>query len=466
MDTLGSSDLIAVIDIGKTNARIFLLEAQSGEIVWTSRRPNRVIASSPVTQLDVWGVEKWLLRELAAAPNKQRVRRIVPVAHGAAAVLIDGSGKVLVAPDYEDPIYETRREDYARERDGFERTFSPHLPLGLNLGAQLHFLEREHGDLFRQVAGILLLPQFVAWRFSGVMASEVTSLGCHSDLWRPFDCSFSALAIRRGWATLLPPMRSAGELLGPVRPELATALGLDSRCQVVCGIHDSNASYLSHWLRRGPGHRFAIVSSGTWTIAMASGVDMERLRQDRDMLANVDAFGSPVGTARFMGGREYLAIVGDDGMATIPTRAALGSIVGKQAMALPSFAKGGGPFQEKEGRLLRADGLDRLERAALATLYVSLVTDVMLDMLGASGDLVIDGPLANNPLFGPVMSAFRPASRVRLADSSTGPMSGGIALALGTRRPSMKGEEELVVQPPAIEGLSAYRTAWRRHLLP
>src|SRR5438132_12793080 len=100
------SDLIAVIDIGKTNARIFLLEAQSGAIVSTSRRPNRVIATSPVRQLDMQGIETWLLRELAAAPDKQRIRRIVPVAHGAAAVLIDAADNVLLAPDYEDPVYE------------------------------------------------------------------------------------------------------------------------------------------------------------------------------------------------------------------------------------------------------------------------------------------------------------------------------------------------------------------------
>ena len=135
-------------------------------------------------------------------------------------------------------------------------------------------------------------------------------------------------------------------------------------------------------------------------------------------------------------------------------------------MALPSFAKGGGPFQDKEGRLLEADGLSALERAALATLYVALVTDIMLDMLGASGDLVIDGPLASNPLFGPVISTFRPASPVRLADSSTGPASGGLALAMGAERQAMNDEEKFVGQPLAIEGLLAYRRAWRKCLLP
>jgi hypothetical protein len=65
--------LIAVVDIGKTNAKLFVLDAQSGEIVWSRQRPNEVIAESPVKQLDVGGVETWLLRELATAPSKENI---------------------------------------------------------------------------------------------------------------------------------------------------------------------------------------------------------------------------------------------------------------------------------------------------------------------------------------------------------------------------------------------------------
>ena len=49
------ADLIAVVDIGKTNAKLFVLDALSGQIVWSRQRPNEVIATSPVKQLDVRG---------------------------------------------------------------------------------------------------------------------------------------------------------------------------------------------------------------------------------------------------------------------------------------------------------------------------------------------------------------------------------------------------------------------------
>src|SRR5438132_10377501 len=125
------ASLIAVVDVGKTNAKLFVLDERSGEIVWSRQRPNATIAASPIKQLDVGGVEPWLLRELAEAPGKKNIRCIVPVAHGAAAVLVDDAGNIVVAPDYEDGVLESTREAYARARDPFEYTFSPLLPSGL-----------------------------------------------------------------------------------------------------------------------------------------------------------------------------------------------------------------------------------------------------------------------------------------------------------------------------------------------
>ena len=458
-------DLVAVVDAGKTYAKLFVLDAASEEIVWSRQRPNEVITTSPVRQLDIRGIETWLLRELAAAPGKENIRCIVPVAHGAAAVLVDQDGNILAAPDYEDATFESTREPYALARDTFEHTFSPQLPLGLNLGAQLYYLEAEHPHLFRQVAHVLLLPQFFAWRLSGVMASEITSLGCHTDLWRPLERDFSKLAKNRGYAGRFPPLSNASDVLGPIRQSIAASAGLDPGCKVLCGIHDSSASYLAHLCNRSEDSPFAVVSSGTWTIAMASDPDLRKLRQERDMLANIDAFGAPVATARFMGGREYEAIVGDHDIKSTPTPASLSRVLDQNAMALPSFVTGGGPFPHHEGRLLRSERLDPSARAALGTLYVALVVDAMLDMLEARGDLVIDGPLARNPLFAPIVAALRPASSVQLGDSFSGAVSGGLALARGTRCGNLVRDQGTAVEPLAMEGLQAYREQWRECVL-
>ena len=130
----------------------------------------------------------------------------------------------------------------------------------------------------------------------------------------------------------------------------------------------------------------------------------------------------------------------------------------QRAIALPSFVTGSGPFPHNEGKFLRSDRLDPSERAALATLYLALVVDVMLDMLQARGDLVIDGPLARNPLFASIVAAFRPTSRVQLADLSSGAATGGLALTRSMRRGDTGYSE---VEPLAVEGLQGYRAQWR-----
>ena len=152
-------------------------------------------------------------------------------------------------------------------------TYSPNLPQGLNLGRQLYFLQRGIPSCFARVAHILLYPQYWSWRLSGVMASEVTSLGTHTDLWRPHDQSYSTLARKQGWARLMPSMHRATEQLGPLRAGVAAATGLPARCVVACGIHDSNASYLRFLMDRER-EAFTVVSSGTWTIVMANRGDL------------------------------------------------------------------------------------------------------------------------------------------------------------------------------------------------
>ncbi len=154
----------------------------------------------------------------------------------------------------------------------------------------------------------LAYPQYWSWRLSGVAASEATSLGAHTDLWRPYEGRLSSMVDKLGWRRLFPPMRKAWDTLGTLKPEVAAATGLAPDVRVICGAHDSNASLVPHLIsRRDP---FTVISTGTWVIIMAVG-GTARLDPKADMLANVDVRGEPVPTARFMGGREYAVLAGD-----------------------------------------------------------------------------------------------------------------------------------------------------------
>ncbi len=406
-------------------------------------------------ELDVRAIESWLFDSLRQAPQRERVAGIVPIAHGAAAVLLDHAGNVLAAPDYEDTCFDQVAEEYAALRDSFSVTYSPNLPQGLNLGRQLFFMQRRHPELFARIGNILLYPQYWSWRLSGVMASEVTSLGTHTDLWRPYDRSYSSLARKQGWARLMPSMYRASDQLGSLRADVAAAAGLPERCLVACGVHDSNASYLRFLMDRER-EAFTVVSSGTWTIVMANRGELTRLREERDMLANVNVFGAPIATARYMGGREYEAIAQG---ATEPTIDGLIEVLARGSLALPSFASAG-PYAGRRGALEGAEGLNAPQRASLATLYSALMTAQLIESLGSAGEIFVDGPLARNPLFGSVLGGCVPVGTVRIY-----PEGGGTSVAAHLAGlPSQSRSLLQTVPPLRLRGLLEYQALWRHRL--
>ena len=199
------------------------------------------------------------------------------------------------------------------------------------------------------------------------------------------------------------------------------------------------------------------MSSGTWTVVMANRADLTGLREDRDMLANVDAFGAPVATARFMGGREYEAIAGADARPNLP---AMMNVIARRSMALPAFASGG-PFAGREGRMLAGEGLSGSERASVATLYVALMTELLIEALGAGGDVLVDGPLSTNPLYGSILSACLS----RIVCSSTGESGNTRAACFLAGFADSPAAPTKTAAPIDLKELTAYRDLWRKEVM-
>jgi len=365
-----------VLDVGKTNAKLVAVD-EDGRVQVELRRESAVLPGPPYPRLDCDGLFGWVIEGLARIAADRDVRAIVPVAHGAAAALLAGEELALPVLDYEFPGVEELDAEYEPLARDFARTRSPRLPAGLNLGRQLFWLARRFPREFARTTDVLLWPQYFAWRLSGARCSELTSLGCHTDLWQPEARAFSRLARECGFAALLPPLVPAWTRLGPIRPGLARATGVRPDCEVLAGIHDSNASYLAHLARRRD--RFTVVSTGTWFVCLARGAKLEQLRPEWDMLANVDVHGDPVATARFMGGRVH--------------------------------------------RELRARGESEQEAAAI----LAAETDRCLDRLAAEGELIVEGPFARDAHYAAALAALR-AQPVTLSADATGTLAGARVL--------------------------------------
>ena len=367
-----------------------------------------VNGGDPYPHFDADELYAWLIDGLATLARDFEVHSVVPVTHGASAALVDDDGLVLPIMDYEfRGVSEIDSEYDALARD-FARTASPKLPAGLNLGRQLFWQQQKFPREFDR-ATILPYPQYWAARLCGVRAWEPTSLGCHTDLWEPRRGEFSSFATTMGWDSRFGRRANAWTPLGPPLPEVAAATGLSRECKILTGIHDSNASYLAH--RASREQPFCVVSTGTWIVVMAHGSPLDVLREELDTLANVDAFGNAVATARFMGGREYAAICGDDAALAQPSVGHLETILASAALAIPSFADQGVPFREPVGHIVGNVSAAPPHRAALAALYCALMTDWCVTMLEARGDIILEGRFASNEVFASALAAFREPQR-------------------------------------------------------
>jgi sugar (pentulose or hexulose) kinase len=464
-----ADDLIAVLDVGKTLAKLRLWTG-AGALVARADRANEKVRADGYAALDAAGIEAWVAATLGDFATKGRVGAIVPVAHGAAAAVVRGGALAAPPLDYEEAIPEAERAAYDAQRDPFAATGSPALPLGLNLGAQLHHLERLQPGLLADGAQILPWPQYWAWRLSGVAASELTSLGGHSDLWRPAAGAPSGLAGRRGWAGRLAPLARAAAVLGVLSPEWVERTGLPADVKVYCGLHDSNAALLA---ARGfpeiAGNEATVLSTGTWFVAMrtpahAGETDLAALPEGRDCLVNIDAFGRPVPSARFMGGREIELLTAGAARIDAPTdQAALvvaaADVVANGARILPTYAAGVGPFPHHRGGWAD-EPADPTQRRAAIALYAALMADASLDLIGAKLRILIEGRFAQAEVFVRALASLRPADRIYVSPVENDVSYGALRLL----NPDLKPTTALVRVQPLEVSLRAYRDQWRREV--
>lgn len=442
----------AVLDIGKTNVKFAVFDP-AGDLKFERQIANITLPGPPYRHVDVEKIWTFLGASLHEACGSLEVDTLVPTTHGATGAVIDDHGLVLPIMDYEFAGVQDISRRYGELRDGFEKSFSPDMPVGLNWARQLAWQKWYHSVAFAKATAILAYPQYWAWRLTGGRANDICSLGCHTDLWLPLENKPSSLANALGVSKLLAPVSPPWQAMGFIRPSVAAEFGLNSKIKVLCGIHDSNASLLPY-LSAGE-TPLTVLSTGTWVVAMAIGHSLSNLRQDLDMLANIDAVGRPTACARFMGGREFSVIAGDcEAEVTIKN---IEELIHAEVFAFPSFSPNGGPYATQTGEILGHCANEN--RSSLATLYSALMCNNILDNLGVvSGDIIIEGSFARNlPLAG-LVAQLRPHQKISVAVDQAGTARGAAMLS---HWPNTRQAPKLnLIAPIGIGQLSQYAARW------
>ncbi len=446
------SGALAVFDLGKTNSKLFvfspdgtLLDERRTKPVWKEFRGRSV--------LDDERLFAWMTHELAEVAAAHGVTRLMISAHGCAFALVRGNQLLHPILDYEQEIPDAVAAAIDPILPDFKETYTPWLPLGFSIARHIYWLETEEPDAFAATEAILCYPQYWVWRFTGRKLAEWSYLGAHSQLWAPLKRDFSSLVERLGWRDRFPAIAPAGAVVGETSVTLAD--GSTRAVAVHNGVHDSNSA-LAYYRMTGLSD-FTLVSTGTWVIIINLDCPLGALDQGRDMIANVTVNGEPAPSLRFMGGREYDLI--SDGWNKPISQAAVERVMERGVFALPSWAAGG-PFPETRGYIVggEANGEDR---AAVAALYVAMMTDLSLDLIKSENLLVVDGGLAKIDLFTAMLAQLRPSQTVVRSTMSEGSATGAAALAFKALGLAPFKDETVPVGASRIPGLEAYRARWR-----
>ena len=450
---------VAVIDLGKTNSKVALVDTASAEEIKVITQPASVNSHTIYPSLDHDAIQSFIIDSLRSLSSENTIDAITVTTHGATAALINTDGDLaLPVLDYEFDGVDELRADYDRFRPAFSETGSPALPGGLNLGAQLYWQQKKYPQQFATATTLLTWPQYWIHYLTGQKFNDVSSLGCHTDLYQPRNQCYSSLVDSMGWSPLMPPTRTSGELCGTLKTHLAELTGLPATIPVYTGIHDSNASLVPHLVtHKSP---FTVVSTGTWFIVMAIGGSATELDAGRDTLLNVSATGQSVPSARFMGGRERELLA----IATIPSQPSMDRLItdhSNPVMLMPSVVQGTGPYPKAESRWLGTDTDNETLQSCATTLYMALMTNECMRLIGSEGPTFIEGPLSDDQQYAQMLAAVS-EREVMISTAQTGT---SIGAAMMISKPEVAPSYiPIKIKPERREQLQRYARLWQKNL--
>ncbi len=300
-------EVIAVFDIGKTNKKLFLYDHALQTVFEKSVVLPEIVDEDNFPSEDINSLSSFVVNEFDAVLEDPRylVKGVNFSAYGASLVYLDQNGKVITPlynylKPYPKPLQESFYSHYGGENEFSRSAASPVLG-SLNSGMQLYRLKYEQPEIFKRVAHVLHLPQYLSWLITGKFYTELTSIGCHTNLWNFDKQTYQQWLSEEGILTLLPEIVSSSSVVHVDYKGKNIAVGI--------GLHDSSSALIPYLKHRET--NFMLLSTGTWCISLNpfnhSPLTEEELKND--CLCYLQSNGNPVKAARYFGGHIHQEFV-------------------------------------------------------------------------------------------------------------------------------------------------------------
>jgi sugar (pentulose or hexulose) kinase len=298
-----SQKVIAIFDIGKTNKKLFLFNDEYKIVYEQSSKFEEIVDEDGFSCDDIKSLSEWVKTSLLDVLSQQEfdVKAINFSTYGASFVYIDDKGEVVTPlynylKPYAENLQKKFYDTYSGEDEFSRITASPVLG-NLNSGMQIYRIKFEKPEVFKKIKHALHLPHYVSYLLTGDAHSEITSIGCHTNLWNFDSNEYHQWVKAEGIDRLLPEIKNCTDVLPSIFPGAPDKIGV--------GLHDSSAALIPYLM--SVSEPFILISSGTWCISLNpfnnTPLTIDELKQD--CLCYLQYTGQPVKASRLFAGHEH-----------------------------------------------------------------------------------------------------------------------------------------------------------------
>lgn len=291
--------VIAIFDVGKTNKKLFLFDEHYRMVYERTARFTETVDEDGDDCENLESLQLSVFDSLKQVEQEDQfiIKAINFSTYGASFVYIDEQGKPLTPLyNYLKSFPEDLKAQFYLENGGeidfSHQTASPVLG-SLNSGMQLYRLKKERPELFAKIKYALHLPQYLSFLITGQAYTDITSIGCHTNLWDFSKNDYHDWVKREGIADKFPPILPSD-----------TVLEVENY-QVGIGLHDSSAALIPYLTNFS--EPFILLSTGTWCISLNPFNESELTAKEleNDCLCYLQYQGKPVKASRVFAGYEH-----------------------------------------------------------------------------------------------------------------------------------------------------------------
>jgi len=295
--------VIAIFDVGKTNKKLFLIDENYSIVYERSARFVETVDEDgePCENLESLRLSVYDSLHQVLQLKEFDVKAINFSTYGASFVYLDENGEPLTPlynylKEYPEELKKAFYAKYGGEEKISLETASPILG-SLNSGMQLYRLKQEKPEIFEKVKWALHLPQYLSYLITGKAVADITSIGCHTQLW---DFNKNKY---HDWVSEEKIGEKFGEFTAADSSLTTNFEG--NAMHVGIGLHDSSAALIPYLANFNT--PFVLISTGTWCISLnpfnQEPLTAEELKQD--CLCYMHFKGKAVKASRIFAGYEH-----------------------------------------------------------------------------------------------------------------------------------------------------------------